>query len=448
MPGVLKIMWSSAAAAALSANYFEATAAIIHNVSSCASENLLLQQRAAIRSHSGDDPGSMVNEESGFQGGEIGEIADTGCSSTSVRRRRRAESMCSCRRRSSGMRYDGGWVCQNDKMAQEPSEYVNPVWSEEFDDDRGDGSIDEFKWNLIHSGSGNGNNEAQFYTTRRDNLYIEDGILKIVGKREGFDGKDYTSGKITTKHQGDWGPGTRIEVRAKLPLGVGTWPAIWMMPTDMNYGGWPDSGEIDIMEALGRSHGKVFGTIHTGAYNHMKGTHQGKSFYTDFSEWHTYALHWEEDKLTWYVDGNEYNTFAPDNVNDYAKWPFNRRFYLILNLALGGNLGGSIQFWEDQVMELDYVRVFCLDGTTSCKTEKITCCDRCSGEPYCSPKSGNCYNEKRNDYYDSCNAGASGNETAIATAACCSACIGRNFCSPVSGSCYDWKMRDYYESCA
>merc|ERR1712186_74521 len=104
----------------------------------------------------------------------------------------------------------------------------------------------------------------------------------------------------------------------------------------------------------------------------MKGTHKGKSFYTDFSEWHTYALNWEEDRLTWYTDGNLYNTFAPDNTNDYAKWPFNRRFYLILNLALGGNLGGHISFEDDQVMEIDYVRVFCLDGSTNCTQEEVT----------------------------------------------------------------------------
>merc|ERR1712048_589293 len=312
--------------------------------------------------------------------------------------------MCSCRRRSSGKLYDGGWACQNDKMVQQMPEYTTPVWSEEFDDERGDGSLNETRWVLTHSGSGNGNNEEQFYTTRRDNMYIEDGVLKLVGKREKFEWKDFTSGKITSRNKGDWGPGHRLEVRAKLPLGGGTWPAIWMMPTDSNYGGWPDSGEIDIMEALGRKHGHVFGTIHTGAYNHMKGTHKGKSFYTDFSEWHTYALNWEEDKLTWFTDGNLYNTFAPDDIHDSAKWPFNRRFYLILNLALGGNLGGHINFWEDQVMEIDYVRVFCLDGSRTCKTDKITCCDKCPGQKYCSPKSGNCYSEKKNDYYDTCEA--------------------------------------------
>jgi len=368
-----------------------------------ASDHVLLQR--VFSQHAKQSVGAtgpdMVSDEDGFQGGdEIGDIMSSNCSGATVRRRRRAEAMCSCRRRDSGKRYDGGWVCQNDKMVQEAPEFTNPFWSEEFDDERGDGSLNESRWVLTHSGSGNGNNEKQFYTTRPDNLFIEDGVLRIIGKRERFDGKDFTSGKITTRLKGDFGPGTRVEVRAKLPLGVGTWPAIWMMPTDSNYGGWPKSGEIDIMEALGRKHGHVFGTIHTGAYNHMKGTHKGKSFYTDFSEWHTYALNWEADKLTWYTDGNLYNTFAPDNIYDSAKWPFNRRFYLILNLALGGNLGGHINFWEDQVMEIDYVRVFCLDGSQSCKTEAADCCDKCN--KFCSPNSGNCYDEKKKDYYKTC----------------------------------------------
>merc|ERR1712203_309125 len=123
---------------------------------------------------------------------------------------------------------------------------------------------------------------GQFYTTRRKNLRVEDGVLKIVGRRETFRGKHYTSGKVSTGGKADWGPGIRVEVRAKLPLGVGTWPAIWMLPTRSQYGGWPACGEIDIMEAIGRTHGKVFGTIHTDAYNHLKGTQKGKSFYTDF----------------------------------------------------------------------------------------------------------------------------------------------------------------------
>jgi len=411
---------------------------------SLASENLLLQ-RAAVKAHgaskhrSDEEDTPMVNDEAGFEDGEIEEIEDTSCQAADVRRRRRAETMCSCRRRDSGKRYDGGWVCQNDEMVQEPPKYTNPIWAEEFDDERGDGSLNESRWEILYTGSGNGNNELQFYTKRLDNLRIEDGVLKIMGKPEYFEGKSYTSGKIQTREMGDWGPGVRVEVRAKLPDGVGTWPAIWMMPTEWNYGGWPDSGEIDIMEAVGRSRGKVFGTIHTGAYNHMRGTQKGKSFYTDYTEWHTYALDWHEDRLEWYADGNLYNTFSPSNLYDSAKWPFNRRFYLILNLALGGNLGGPIKFGEEQVMEVDYARVFCLDGSMTCKTEKFTCCSTCPGKQYCSPRSGNCYDEKKQDYYETCEA--------IPESSCCSTCPGKQYCSPRSGNCYDEKNKDYYETC-
>jgi hypothetical protein len=198
----------------------------------------------------------------------------------------------------------------------------------------------------------------------------------------------------------------------------------------------------------------------------MKGTHQGKSFYTDFSEWHTYALNWYEDRLEWYADGNLYNTFAPGNTDDYAKWPFNRRFYLILNLALGGNLGGPIRFGDEQIMEVDYARVYCLDGSTTCKTEKITCCDSCSGKKYCSQRSGNCYDEKRQDYYETCDITpapepvapvppeASASPTPAPPAespptppACCSGCGEEGYCSPQSNQCYDWKKKDYYMRC-
>jgi beta-glucanase (GH16 family) len=320
--------------------------------------------------------------------------------------------------------------------------------------------LNESRWEILYTGSGNGNKELQFYTKRLDNLRIEDGVLKITGKREGFEGKGYTSGKIQSRSMGDWGPGVRVEVRAKLPLGRGTWPAIWMMPTEYNYGEWPRSGEIDIMEAVGKAPGKVFGTIHTGAYNHMIGTQKGKSFYTDFSEWHTYALNWYEDRLEWFADGNLYNTFHPGNLNDYAKWPFNRRFYLILNLALGGNLGGPIGFGgEHQIMEVDYARVYCLDGSTTCKTEQITCCGNCAGtgKAFCSQRSGNCYDTKRQDYYNECPVERAPAVEPVApetpsspespSPACCGGCGDKGYCSPKSSTCYDFKKKTYYDRC-
>jgi len=300
--------------------------------------------------------------------------------------------MCSCRRRSGFS--DSGWRCSGNTVVR-----ADPVWAEEFDD-AGDGLLNRSRWGY-YIGMGN-NNEAQYYTDRPENHYLDNGILKLVGRREDFEGASYTSASIKSKYNGDWGPGHRIEVRAKLPTGTGTWPAIWMMPTDKAYGSWPNSGELDIMEAVGRKPNKVFGTIHTGAYNHAQGTHKGENYYTDISQWHVYSVDWEESKITWYVDGNEFFTFAPDRSSS-AKWPFDQRFYLILNLAIGGMLGGHVSFNSDQIMEVDYVHVYCLDGGVSCKTPAYSCCTKCGGRAYCSPGSGNCYDSKSKDYYEACN---------------------------------------------
>merc|ERR1712232_1079127 len=178
----------------------------------------------------------------------------------------------------------------------------------------------------------------------------------------------YTSARLVTKELADWGPGHRVEVRAKLPTGKGAWPAIWMMPTDGAYGGWPKSGEIDIMEAVGCTEGKVYGTVHTDAYNHMKNTQKGGDIHVDYGDWHTYAISWEDSKIHWYVDGEKYHTFAPDSGSS-DKWPFDQKFYLILNVAVGGSWGGfclnggpscskADHFGSDQVMEVDYVRIY------------------------------------------------------------------------------------------
>merc|ERR1712232_252832 len=222
------------------------------------------------------------------------------------------------------------------------------------------------KW-LYMNGPNPNNRELQYYTDRVNNSYMEDGKLKIVGKCENYEGMRYTSARLVTKNLGDWGPNHRIEVRAKLPQGKGAWPAIWMMPTDSVYGGWPNSGEIDIMEAVGCTRGSVYGTVHTGAYNHMKNTQKGEKYYTDYTDWHTYRIDWDDNKIEWFVDDEYYFTFSADTSNS-AKWPFNQRFYLILNVAVGGSWGGfcvgrpscsnSDQFGQGQTMEVDFVRVY------------------------------------------------------------------------------------------
>jgi len=239
------------------------------------------------------------------------------------------------------------------------------VWSDEFDGDR----VDESKWDFVEGGGGFGNQELQFYRKHSSNARTQQGILKITAKCEQYGGQSYTSAKMQTKGKTQWGPGHRVEVRAKLPQGRGTWPAIWMLPTQNTYGRWPRSGEIDIMEAVGCTANKVYGTVHTEAYNHMKHTEKSNSVPTEAAAWHVYSVDWTSTEIRWYLDGNLYHRFAPDNVNDSDKWPFNRDFYLILNLAVGGSwgafcLGGwpscsaENEFRHDQVMEVDYARVY------------------------------------------------------------------------------------------
>lgn len=238
-------------------------------------------------------------------------------------------------------------------LAQDTCNYV--VWEDEFDVD---GGPEITKWGYDTGGGGWGNNELQTYTSNRNNSYIKDGKLYIKAlKNEG----KWTSARLVTKGKGDWLYG-RIEVKAKLPEGVGTWPAIWMLPTDWEYGGWPGSGEIDIMEHVGYDFGKVHGTIHTEAYNHSIGTQLGDVVDVEnvATEFHVYAINWTEDEIIWYVDGDEY--YRVENPHKtYKEWPFDKRFHLILNIAIGGTWGGAQGVnpdLDEATMEIDYVRVY------------------------------------------------------------------------------------------
>lgn len=239
------------------------------------------------------------------------------------------------------------------------------VWSDDFD---GNG-VDSNKWGILSAGGGFGNQEKQFYTNHAENVRVEQGVLKITAKCQEYHGHHYTSAKLQSKQRGEWGPGHRVEVRARLPKGRGTWPAIWMLPTDNAYGGWPHSGEIDIVEAVGCTQGKVYGTVHTGAYNHMKHTEKYNTFKADIGEWHTYAIEWTASRISWFIDGHLYHSFEQRSGSE--KWPFDRRFFLILNLAVGGSWGGSCvggrpscsshsEFGHSQLMEVDYARVYAL----------------------------------------------------------------------------------------
>jgi beta-glucanase (GH16 family) len=235
----------------------------------------------------------------------------------------------------------------------------NLVWSDEFDYT---GLPDTAKWNYNVGGHGWGNQELQYYTDRRlENARVEDGKLVIEARRETYAGKDYTSARLVTKNKGDWIYG-KFVISAKLPKGRGTWPAIWMLPTDWEYGGWPSSGEIDIMEHVGYDEGTVHGTVHTEAYNHSLGTQQGNSIKISdgTSTFHEYSIVWTPVKIDFFADDTKYFTFYKHD-NDYKKWPFNKCFHLIMNIAVGGTWGGvqGVDVYAFPVtMEVDYVRVY------------------------------------------------------------------------------------------
>lgn len=235
------------------------------------------------------------------------------------------------------------------------------IWNDEFDYE---GLPDSTRWNFDTQGNetGWGNNEAQHYTKAdRNNAWVSNGLLTITALKQSIGSKEYTSARLTTKGKGDWLYG-RFEIRAKLPTGLGTWPAIWMLSTDWEYGGWPASGEIDIMENVGYDPDTIVGTAHTENYNHVKGTQKsGRIACTDsYKTFHTYSLEWEAEGYRLYVDDILYFTFKNEK-NGFEVWPFDKRFHILLNLAIGGNWGG-MKGIDDSLFphkfEIDYVRVY------------------------------------------------------------------------------------------
>lgn len=234
------------------------------------------------------------------------------------------------------------------------------VWNDEFEGS----AIDNNKWGHEVNAWGGGNNELQYYTDRPENSFVKDGYLHIVALQEEYTGDEgtryYTSARMRTMNKGDWTYG-RIEVNAKIPYGQGMWPAIWMLPTDWSYGGWPSSGEIDIMEHV-NSGSEIHGSVHTEAYNHRIGTQKtGQISIPDADDnFHVYAIEWSEDKIDFMVDGQVYFTFNNDKKGDYKTWPFDKRFHLLLNVAVGGDWPGNPtpQTLFPKEMVVDYVRVY------------------------------------------------------------------------------------------
>jgi len=235
------------------------------------------------------------------------------------------------------------------------------VWSDEFDYT---GKPDPAKWENEVGGNGWGNNELQFYTDG-DNVYADGEKLIITARKENVGGREVTSARIRTAKKGDWLYG-KIEVRAKVPLGLGTWPAIWMLSTDWKYGGWPASGEIDIMEHVGYNPDALVMSVHTEGYNHVKQTQKSKSVKKTgmTSDFHVYGLEWLPDKLKFFYDGELEFTYMPSTLKEsptYKEWPFDKRFHLLINLAFGGNWGGAHGINMEILpvnFEIDYVRVY------------------------------------------------------------------------------------------
>jgi beta-glucanase (GH16 family) len=230
------------------------------------------------------------------------------------------------------------------------------VFSDEFETA---GALDPAKW-AYEIGSLR-NNEAQYYTSRPENVRAEAGNLVIEARKEPYQGYAYTSASVNTRGRTEFTYG-RVEVRAKLPTGRGTWPAIWMLGTNIDRVGWPACGEIDIMENVGFDPLRISGTVHTAAYNWVSGTARGASVTVSapWQDFHVYAMEWYPDHIDIFVDEQKYLTF-PNEGTGSRTWPFDQPQYLLLNLAIGGSWGGQ-QGIDDSLFPqryfIDYVRIY------------------------------------------------------------------------------------------
>ena len=249
------------------------------------------------------------------------------------------------------------------------------VWSDEFEGE----TLDAAKWSPDVWPPRKVNDEDQAYTARKNNLRVEDGKLVIEAHREDYDGARFTSGRVHSDGKGDFLYG-RFEIRAKLPAGVGTWPAIWMLPSDpFRYAttcgegedwqgsstcdAWPNSGEIDIMEHVGYQMGHIHGTVHNEAYYWVKWEQRkGRILLDDVDEaFHVYALEWTPERIDAFVDDVHYFTYVNEH-SGWEVWPYDQPFHLIMNIAVGGAWGRSGGGIDDDAFPVqllvDYVRVY------------------------------------------------------------------------------------------
>jgi beta-glucanase (GH16 family) len=224
------------------------------------------------------------------------------------------------------------------------------IWSDEFD---APGAPDPAKWGYDIGAGGWGNNELQYYTNRLDNATVSNGTLKITAQRESYSGSSFTSARLLSRNKFSFKYG-RVDARAKLPQGAGTWPAIWMLGSNFGTVGWPACGEIDIMEHRGNDPNRIHGTVHyTG--NSGAGGIGGTTVSTNVSStFHVYSVEWSDQYVKFLIDDVVFFSFSNSTT-----LPFNQPFFLLLNVAMGGNFGGAVDAaFTSSAMEIDYVRVY------------------------------------------------------------------------------------------
>lgn len=239
----------------------------------------------------------------------------------------------------------------------ETSEEYELVWSDEFNYE---GAPDPEKWNFEIGASGWGNNELQYYTDRLENARVEDSVLTITAREENYEGANYTSARMITYENGHYWQYGRVEARIKLPEGQGIWPAFWMLGKNIFEGTtWPATGEIDILEMIGGGGNDyiLHGTAHWDEDGH---TYVGDSIKHNeklSQDFHTYAIEWDKQNIKWFFDGEQYFSL---NIASPAMSEFDARFFILLNIAVGGNWPGSPDSTTEfpQTMNVDYVRVY------------------------------------------------------------------------------------------
>lgn len=250
-----------------------------------------------------------------------------------------------------------GLIAHQSAAAQDPAGW-DLVWADEFTQPNGS-PPDSAKWVHETGGGGWGNNELQYYTNRTENARIEDGKLVIEARAENFGGRSYTSARLITKNKASWTYG-RMEARIRIPRGKGIWPAFWMLGNNIDGAGWPQCGEIDIMENIGSVPSTLHGTVHGPGYSGgggIGGTYvlPGAQLADDF---HVYAIEWDANRIRWFIDGQPYFSITPGQLP--GPWVFNSPQFLLLNVAVGGNWPGSPDASTvfPQRMTVDYVRVY------------------------------------------------------------------------------------------